>query len=80
MSGSHGFAAGSDAGAVDAALRAAGLVHGRNQAGFQQGARRGKGDGVGRFILKIFVQPVAFSWRFHVSDSAAGTRRRQAGV
>ena len=43
--------------ALGAAVRAAGLVHFRNHAGFQQSARRGKSDFVRAFILETFIQP-----------------------
>src|SRR5437870_1942351 len=40
----HGFAAASRAVALGAAVRAAGLVHFRNHAGFQQGVWRGESN------------------------------------
>ena len=52
-SASYGFAAVSNA---FAAMGAAGFVHRFNHAGFQHSARRGKGDGVSRFILKTLIQ------------------------
>src|SRR5437762_1860345 len=67
-SASDGFAAASDAVSGGAATRAAGLVHFRNHARFQQGARRGESDFMRALILDDVIPPlVRRQFLFHLS-------------
>jgi hypothetical protein len=63
---------------ANAAVRAAGLVHFRNEAGFHQSARRGKGDGVSRLVFGAVVPPFFRSreLRLHVTLCERNERKR----
>src|SRR5216117_842375 len=57
-SASHGFAAVRDAVPAIAAVRAAGLVHFRNHADFQQGAWRGERNFVRTLVFQDVIPPL----------------------
>jgi hypothetical protein len=70
----------SDAVSADALARAAGSIDFRDEARFDECARRGKGDWVRGFVVEKVIEPIALSSRLHVNNNAFATDFRQANV